>query len=174
MILRRSLLALVVLPLVAGGGLVASATLPAGQVAEEPAPVTRVQHFYPHGPAAEYGSDYGSLQGMPPLLLQVPAGADRSGVLEVSFRYRTKGPGPFRIHPEVRDADGRTVTARPGTFVLAPAPGGDSTTLRFLAPRLAGGESYEVSIAANSTSTDRGTQWLRTHALVLTVELSSR
>ena len=172
MITRLRLAALAAVILVGSSGLVAAAVIAPGDHVQAPAPVERVHRFYAAGPSALYGSDFGSIGVVRPLVWQVPGTDPRTGVAEVSFQYRTRGPGPFVITLGVREAGGARSTVRPDQLVLASAPDGASTTVRFLVPDLAGGATYRATVGVNSTSPDRGhTNKITTSKVLVTVDL---
>ena len=137
-----------------------------------PSPVERVQRYYGLGPSAVYSGDSGGIGQVSPLEFQAPGAASRTGVLEASFSYRTRGAGPFVVTLRVGEVGGDPVTVKPGELTLAPAPDGASTTVRFLAPELVDGTTYEAYLGVNSVfAGPRGTNAVHTRHVVLTVDL---
>ena len=167
---RRRVASVLAFVLVGSGGVVAAQALAPDGV-KQPSPVERVQRYYPSGPSAVYGSDFGGIGGIDPLRFGLPGGGRQAGVVEASFGYRTHGQGPFYATLDVRDAADHRVGVRPGRVVLARAPGGTSTTVRFLARGLDGGERYRADFGVNSVAPPSGTNRVTTRTVVLTVEL---
>ena len=172
--LRARIVLVALAPLLTCGGLVAVAATRAEQPAEVPAPVERVHRYYAAGPSAEYSGDSGGLATVAPMRWTVPAGGPTTdGVVEVSFRYRTKGDGPFVIDLGVREDGGPRAVVRPDELALAPVPGGTSTTVRFLVPDLASGHTYEAFLGVNSVPPDRGVNRIRTSKVLVTVDMET-
>lgn len=149
-----------------------SAAVVPGQQAAVPTSVQRVVRYYAEGPSADYDGDAGSIGTVGPVVLTVSGEAVSTGVVEVSFQYRTRGPGPFVVNLGVREVDGPRATVRPDELTLAPAVDGASTTVRFLVPALAGGSTYEVHLGVNSVFRGRGVNRVSTRKVLVTVELS--
>ncbi len=175
------MLAVVTLALLGPGTMVASAAVAPGDRA--PASVERVHRYYPAGPSADYSGDSGSLASGPPLTFRVPDVSDLMAVVEVSFEYRTKGTGPFRIGNSVGDPEadpgddgtGGDVTVRPQEFELAPAPRPTTTTVRFVVPVLSAGQRYATEVGVNSVfARDNHDNIIRTRKMLVTVELTAR
>ncbi|WP_182525023.1 hypothetical protein [Nocardioides dongkuii] len=164
--------------LVLGGAAVAGVLPgPAPTTADPtPAAVERAHGYLREGPAATYGSDYGAIAEVDPVVVEVPDEAGRyDAVVTVSFAYRTKGPGPFAAAVAVREAgtSGDGLTVRPGTLPLAPARRG-TATLRFLVGGLTAGTSYDVLPSVSSTSAGRWRNVVRTTKVLVTVDLTPR
>lgn len=172
MVTRRRLLLPVLLLLVGSGGFVTAAALTAERAVKQPTPVERVHRYYLAGPSAVYDGDSGGIGQVQPLRFETVGGTSRVGVVEASFGYRTRGTGPFVVTLGVREAGGPRVTVRPEQLVLAPAPEGGATTVRFLAPDLAGDTTYEAFLGVNSVFAGTGRNAVHTRRVVLTVELS--
>jgi hypothetical protein len=172
---RRRVAALAALTLLAGSGgfAAAAATTAAGDRPQVPRAVVRVHDYLTPGPSAEYGSDWGSIGEARALAWRAPA-ATGSAVVEASFQYRTHGPGPFTLSVGVREVGGPRVAVRPTSLVLAPAPDGAATTVRFLAPRLPGGQTYEAQLGVNSTPPPGGRNKIATRKVLLTVDSTAR
>ena len=167
---RRRLASVLALVVLASGGVVAAQALAPG--VRQPSPVERVDRYYRTGPSAVYSGDSGGIGQVSPLEFQAPGAASRTGVVEASFSYRTRGQGPFVVSVRVGEVGGDRVTVRPGELPLAPAPQGGSTTVRFLAPGLVDGTTYEAYVGVNSVFPGpRGTNAVRTRHVVLTVDL---
>lgn len=161
----------VVIGLVAGGG-VAAAVLVTPKAVQVPAPVERVQRFHAVGPSAEYSGDTGGIGSVRPLIFDVGGDVEQTAVVEVSFRYRTRGDGPFTAGITLRGADDSRPLVRPSEVELGPAPDGDWTTLRFLAPAIDPGSSYRTYFEVNSVFAGRGSNVIKTAKVLVTVELS--
>lgn len=167
---RRRVVSLLALVLVGSGGFAAAHAL--APAVKSPSPVERVQRYYGVGPSAVYSGDSGGIGGVSPLQFEAPGAASRTGVVEASFAYRTRGQGPFVVSVGVRETGGDEVTVRPGELKLAPAPHGASTTVRFFAPALVDGTTYEAHLGVNSVfAGPRGTNAVHTRHVVLTVDL---
>jgi hypothetical protein len=170
MSIRRRVVSVLVLVLVGSGGFVAAQAF--APAVREPGPVERVQRYYGTGPSAVYDGDSGGIGQVAPLQFLAPGAATRTGVVEASFSYRTRGPGPFVVTVRVGEVGGDRVTVRPGDLPLSPAPHGASTTVRFLAPALADGTTYEAALGVNSVfAGPRATNAVHTRHVVLTVDL---
>lgn len=174
MITRRRLAVLVLFALVASSGFVASAAIAPGSPVKQPADVDRVHRYYGLGPRAAYTVDSGSIALVAPLVFRLPGESTRVAVAEASFRYRTRGDGPFTVDLGVRRVGGKRATVRPEEFILPPAPDGDVTTVRFLVPRLDGGRRYQADVGVNTVVPDSGVNSIRTRKMLVTVELSPR
>ncbi|MFC5176917.1 hypothetical protein [Nocardioides taihuensis] len=167
---RRRVVSVLVLVLVGSGGFVAAQAL--APTVEQPGPVERVHRYYGAGPSAVYDGDSGGIGQVSPLQFQAPGAASRAGVVEASFSYRTRGPGPFVVSVRVGEVGGERVTVKPGELPLARAPHGGSTTVRFLAPELVDGTTYEAYLGVNSVfAGPRATNAVHTRHVVLTVDL---
>ena len=168
---RRRLATLIAVTLAGSGGFAASAATAADDDPPQvPAAVERVHHFYKAGPSAEYGSDWGGIGVVRPLAWRSPDAATGSAIIEASFQYRTHGPGPFQVSVGVKQVGGPRVTVRPDHLLLAPAPDGGATTVRFLVPALAGGQDYKAYLGVNSTPVAHGHNKIATRKVVLTVD----
>ena len=170
---RQRLAALIALTLAGSGGVAAAAATAAQKPPKVPQAVERVHAYYRTGPSAVYGSDYGGLGGVAPLTWQEPEGVGGSAVVEASFQYRTHGTGPFDVSVAVKRAGGPRPTVRPGELVLAPAPDGGSTTVRFVVPELPGGHTYQAYLGVNSRPTPAGHNKVTTRKVVLTVDATT-
>lgn len=167
---RRRLATLVALTLAGSGGFAAAAATAADDPPQVPAAVERVHRFYKAGPSAEYGSDWGGIGVVHPLAWRSPEGAAGSAIIEASFQYRTHGAGPFQLSVGVKQVGGPRVTVRPDHLLLAPAPDGGATTVRFLVADLAGGQDYQAFLGVNSTPPAHGHNKISTRKVVLTVD----
>lgn len=170
--LTRRLAGVLALTLTGLGGFAASAAT--GPSTKDPVPVQRVQRYYGTGPSADYSGDSGGIGQVRPLRFAVPEGATSTGVVEVSFQYRTKGKGPFVVHAGLEQVGGGDLVSRPDELALAPAPEPTSTTVRFLTPDIEGGHTYRVFVGVNSFFTSAGAgNHISTRRMVVTVELST-
>ena len=135
--------------------------------------VDRVQRFYTVGPWAEY-TDFGQIGAVTPLRWETSGLATQTGVVEVSFQYRTRGRGPFVVTFTVREVGGPGTTIRPGAFTIAPASKRAVTSVRFVVPQLSSGHTYEGEVGVNSVPPDGGVgiNKITTSKAVVTVELT--
>jgi len=161
---------------VAGAAVGATGALTGTDRAAVPTEVVRVSAYYPAGPSAEYGSDYGGIGEVDPVRFRVPdGGASYDAVVTVSLQYRAHGGGPFTFGLRVEDAAGKPVGARPQGLRLAPAAPPAGTTLRFLVRGLAPGSVYDAAIGVNSAfQTGGGRSVVTTSKVLVTVDLSPR
>jgi hypothetical protein len=169
MVTRTRFLVLVLVATLGSTGIAVASTVEQ-QAVQQPAQVERVHRFYRTGPSAEYHGDAGGIGQVRPLRFETTGGAPRVAVAEASFGYRTRGAGPFVVTLRIGEVDGPQVTVRPEELELAPAPDGAATTVRFLAPELAAGATYEAHLGVNSVFARRNT--IHTRGVVLTIELS--
>lgn len=169
--IRRRVAVLTALALAVLAGFTASQAFAGDPTPSVPAPVERVEQFYPAGPSAEYGGDSGSIGAVDPVVWQAAADTAQTAVIEVSFQYRTVGPGPFVVYVGVHQVSGARAVSQPGELSLAPAPDSTATTVRFLVPDLAAGPTYKAYVGVNS-STAGGHNKIVTRKMLVTVELS--
>lgn len=169
--IRRRLVLLFVLLLATVAGFTASQALADNPTPAVPSPVERVEAFYAIGPSADYAVDTGAIGTVDPVVWDLPGDAARSAVVEASFQYRTIGAGPFVVTLRVHQVGGETPAVEPAQLTLAPAPDGDSTSVRFLVPDLPGGHTYKAFVSVNSHPTPAHNR-IATRKLLVTVELS--
>ena len=169
--IRRRLAALSVLALATAAGFSASQAVADGPAPSVPAPVERVEQYYVTGPSADYAVDTGAIGTVDPVVWDLPGDAARSAVVEASFQYRTIGAGPFVVTLRVHQVGGETPAVEPAQLTLAPAPDGDTTSVRFLVPDVPGGHTYKAFVSVNSHPTP-GHNRIATRKLLVTVELS--
>ena len=169
---RRRTLALSAATAVTAAAVFASgAAIGVGRSAEVPSPVQRVQRYYLEGPSAVYSGDAGGIGEVSPIVVSLPDGGDRSAVVTMSFAYRTHGDGPFITTLGVKHA-GAKVAVQPSRLTLAPAPTTDTATVRALVPGLAPNETYKFFIGVNSVFGGPGGNAIRTHKVVVTIDVS--
>ena len=168
---RRLVLGLVVLLLLGSGGFAAASVL-AKRAPQRPAPVESVHKYYRAGPSARYEYDNGGIGVVRPLRFKVTQHRTQVGVVELSFRYRTKGDGPFTLSVGVAPTGERHgVLVRPHEVELPPAPGGSPSVVRFLVPALEPGVAYAARPMVNSVFSDSGTNEIVLHQALLTIDL---
>ncbi|GAB3196302.1 hypothetical protein GCM10027062_05240 [Nocardioides hungaricus] len=186
---RRTSIAVLVLTVVSVNGMaVASSGVGSGQ--RSPEPVIESMHFYRAGPEATYSrlrhpfphSDVGIVE-VDPLVLTTPTDASTyDAVATTTFRYRTRGPGPFSADVII---DTGTGGGDDGTADDVPTVPGIGTPLRasktptagvvqVLVRRLAGGSTYRFSPQVDSVLPKRGTNRITTARIVFTVQLIPR
>ena len=168
---KRLAVALVSGALLSTGGVATAAVLRADPPPKQPAAVERVSQYTRLGPSATYGSDYGGIGEAKPLVFDVTQPDAQTGVVEASFSYRTRGPGPFTMALRVKAVGGDPVAVRPGAVVLASAPDGDVSVARFLVRDLQPGVTYEAHLGVNSRTVQGGQNVIRTKKVLLTVDL---
>lgn len=170
--IARRLIPVVALAVAGLGGFVASEATQAADRVKAPSGVERVHRFHPVGPSAEYEGDSGGIGVVNPLRFEVADEGARTAVLEISFRYRTRGPGPFVIRAGLEQVGGPDLTSLPNELGLPPAPEGDTAAVRFLVRDVAAGQRYDAEVGVNSVFPGRGTNRITTRKMLLTVELS--
>jgi hypothetical protein len=170
-VIRRRLVVLSALAVATLAGFSASQAVADDPTPSVPAPVERVEQYYAVGPSAEYGGDSGAIGVVPPMVWEVPGDAGATGVIEVSFQYRTVGSGPFVVSLGVRQVGGARVVSQPDQLTLAPAPDSGATTVRFLVPDLAAGQAYKAFVGVNSSAAG-GHNKVTTRKMLVTAEVS--
>ena len=63
------------------------------------------------------------------------------------------------------------VDLQPREVTLAPSPSGTSTTVRFLAPEVTGGDTYKASVGVNAVPSGHGPTRITTRKMLVTVDL---
>ena len=172
MVIRRRLVPVALLALLATTLVAVASASTRQEVVQQPSAVERVHRYYRAGPSAVYDGDSGGIGQVRPLRFETTGGLSRVAVAEASFGYRTRGAGPFVVTFGIDQVGGPRVIVRPEQLVLAPAPDGAATTVRFLAPELADGATYKAYLGVNSVFAGRGRNAVHTRRVVLTIELS--
>ncbi|GAB3286256.1 hypothetical protein GCM10027456_82150 [Kineosporia babensis] len=146
------------------------------------ASVQQTTRTYAHGPTADV--ETGPMDGVgmygkvDPFPVTVPTDAAAyDALVTITFRYRTKGRGPFTLDLSAGTrADAHDLTTRPSVpWPLAPSTATDSSSVQFVVPALKAGKTYFFAPTAD-TGTPRGvgSSRLSTSGVVLTVQLTPR
>ncbi|GLY20118.1 hypothetical protein Kisp01_71320 [Kineosporia sp. NBRC 101677] len=121
----------------------------------------------------------GGIGEVEPLVAAVPDQAKTyDALVTVSFRYSTKGSGPFTVEVNADTKLGASddlVTSPKTPAPITPSAKQASGTVQFVVPALKGGKTYRFQPIANTKAPKKaGKNAISTSGVVLTVQLTPR
>ena len=126
----------------------------------------RMTRWYPVGPSAEYGLDYGNIGVVDPVMFPLPAGT-YDVVVTLSFDVRTSANDTFDVGVRGDDGD---VRVAPWHRAVAGTGSWDSTTVAFRARGLDGGATYAFEPWVNASFQRVGRARITTERLLVVID----
>jgi hypothetical protein len=155
------------------GTVVAAADSHSAAKTPQPSSTVRVLHFYKRGPSALYGSDVGAIGVVDPISFRVPTVKGVGAfTVSLSFTYRTQGMGKFYVSARVMTAEGKQLSTRPQTRLLAASVKRTSTTVLFVGRGLSSGRDYKLFVGANLNRKGASSVALETYKMAVEIQAS--